>query len=175
MTKQAKWTIDPGHSVVQFKARHLAISNVTGTFKTFQGAIQCANEDFSDAEVQVTLDVDSIDTNNDNRDNHLRSAEFFDAQQYPHIQFNGSLKITGDNYSLPGQLTLRGITLPVTLEVEFTGAGKGRFGDNRAAFEVNGKINRKDFGLTWNMPTEAGGLILGEEIKLHFDIQLIEN
>ena len=173
MANQTKWAIDPGHSEIQFKVKHLAISNVTGTFKAFQGEIKSENEDFSGAAVRVTIDVNSIDTNNTQRDQHLKGAEFFDAQQYPTIKFEGIIEKAAADYTLVGDATIHGITRPLTLDVDFTGTGKGRFGDKRAGFELSGKLNRKDFGLTWNMPTEAGGLIVGEEIKLHFDIQVI--
>jgi polyisoprenoid-binding protein YceI len=175
MTTNAKanWAIDAGHSEVQFKVKHLAISNVSGTFKIFKGEVETSGDDFSNARVNFEMDVNSLYTNHDERDNHLRSPLFFDAQQFPKITFQGQLKKEGSNYALHGDLTIRDTQRPVKMEVEFTGTGKGRFGETRAGFEISGKINRKDFGLNFNMLTDAGNMIVGEEVKLHFDIELI--
>jgi len=170
---KSKWTIDAGHSEVQFKVKHLGISNVAGTFKLFKGEVICENESFDDAKVRCVIEVNSLDTNNAQRDEHLRSDGFFDIQNYPDILFEGVLKKREDQYTLEGELTIREVTHRVAMETELTGTGKGRFNDTRVGFEVTGKINRKDFGLSWNILTEAGGFVIGEEIKLHFDIQLI--
>jgi polyisoprenoid-binding protein YceI len=170
--KMAKWTIDTGHSEVQFKVKHLAISNIAGTFKMFSGNVKSGNEDFNNAEVECIIDADSLDTNNVQRDKDLKSDVFLDTQRFPTITFVGTLKKNAGDYVLTGDLTIRGIVKKVALPTEFTGIGIGRFNDERAGFEVDGKINRKDFGLTWNMLTETGGLIVGEDIKLHFDIEL---
>lgn len=164
----AKWIIDPGHSEIQFKVKHLAISNVSGTFKIFKGEVE--GENFDNAKVQCIIDVAGLDTSNPQRDKDLKSAIFFDADQFPYIAFNGLLL----KDELIGDLTIRGITKKVVLDVSFTGIGKGRFNDERAGFEIDGKINRKEFGLTWNMLTETGGFVVGEDIKLHFDIQVIK-
>ena len=161
------------HSEIQFKVRHLAISNVTGTIRKFQGSVICEGEDFGHAQIHVTMEPASIDTNNTDRDGHLRSEIFLDAEKYPLMHYEGMLQRMGEDYLMQGTLTIRDITRPVTLPVSFTGVGKGRFGDERAGFEASGVIHRKDFGLTWNMVAEGGGLIVGEDIKLHFDIQLI--
>jgi len=168
------WKIDPGHSTVQFKVKHMAIANVSGNFGVFEGNAQCQNEDFEGAEINLEIDADSLSTQNKERDDHLRSGIFFDVQQFPKLTFSGSLEKKNDDYELAGDLTIRGITRSIKLGAEFTGTGKGRFGDYRAGFELNGKINRKDFGLTWNMLTETGGLIVGEDIALHMDIELIK-
>jgi polyisoprenoid-binding protein YceI len=173
MTTTSKWVIDPMHSEIQFKVRHLAISNVTGTIRKFQGSVISEGEDFGRAQVHVTMEPASIDTNNTDRDGHLRSEIFLDTERYPLMRYEGILQKEGGEYLLQGTLTIRDITLPVTLPVSFTGVGKGRFGDERAGFEASGVIHRKDFGLTWNMVAEGGGLIVGEDIKLHFDIQMI--
>jgi polyisoprenoid-binding protein YceI len=170
---KAKWAIDPKHSEVQFKVKHLAIANVSGTFKIFKGDVQTTNDDFEDAEINFEIDVNSIDTNLEERDGHLKSPLFFDAQKFPKITFTGLLKKENDRYALEGDLTIRDAKNKVKLDVEHTGTGKGRLGDTRAGFEVTGNINRKDFGLTWSMLTEAGNLIVGEEVKLHFDIELV--
>jgi polyisoprenoid-binding protein YceI len=173
MTTTSKWVIDPMHSEIQFKVRHLAISNVTGTFRKFQGSLTSESEDLANGVVDVSIQAASIDTNNPDRDGHLRSEIFLDAERYPLMRYEGILQKEVGEYLLKGTLTIRDITLPVTLPVSFTGVGKGRFGDERAGFEASGVIHRKDFGLTWNMVTEGGGLIVGEDIKLHFDIQMI--
>jgi len=168
------WVIDPNHSEVQFKVKHLGISNIAGTFNTFKGEVTSKGDDFDNAEISFELETNSISTNHEVRDGHLKGEDFFDTERFPQIIFNGILQKNPDDYQLTGELTIRDINRKITLEAELTGAGKGRFGDTRAGFEINGKINRKDFGLTWHMLTETGDLIVGEEIKLHFDIQLIK-
>jgi polyisoprenoid-binding protein YceI len=173
MTGNTNWTIDPGHSEVQFKIKHLAITNVTGKFKVFQGSLMASNDDFDHAVVQAVIDAGSIDTNNPQRDVHLRSPDFLAVEQFPAMQFEGRLQKGADGYMLDGELGIRETRRPVRLSAEFSGMATGRFGDVRAGFEITGKINRKDFGLTWNILAEGGGLVLGEDINLHFDIQLI--
>ncbi|MDJ1505722.1 YceI family protein [Xanthocytophaga agilis] len=170
----SKWTIDVAHSEIQFKVKHLAISNVSGTFKLFSGEVQAETDKFQNAQVSFQLLTSSINTNNSERDTHLKSTLFLDVEQFPEILFNGFIRKNQPTSQLVGELTIKGITQPVTIEIEHTGTGTGRFGDTRAGFEGNGKINRKDFGLTFHLLTEAGSLVVGEEIKLHFDIQLIK-
>lgn len=170
---RTKWAVDASHSVAQFKVRHLGVANVTGTFKVFQGEIQHEGEDFDGAKVRITVDTTSLDTHHAQRDGHLKSPDFFHTEQFPAMTFDGVLRKTGDSYQVVGDLTIRDVTKAVTFDAELTGMGKGRFGDNRAGFEVDGKINRKDFGLTWSMLTESGGLVVGEEVKVHFDVELI--
>jgi polyisoprenoid-binding protein YceI len=167
--KMAKWTVDTIHSLVQFKVKHLAIATVSGTFKMFSGDVVSEDDNFSNAAIHFTVDANSIDTHHPDRDGHLKSPDFFHTAQFPAITFDGKLT----NNQLTGELTIRGVSKSITMDVEFGGVGKGRFGDTRAGFEVDGKINRKDFGLTWSMLTEAGGLVVGEDIKMHFDIELI--
>ena len=176
MTAKTKstWTVDPIHSEVQFKVKHLMISNVSGTFKVFRGDVQTENEDFTDSEIRFEIDATSIDTNHEGRDADLKSPHFLDTQNFPKILFNGLLQKKDDRHELQGELTICATKRSIILEVEFTGIGKGRFGDTRAGFEVNGKINRKDFGLNWTLLTETGSLVVGEEIKLHFDIQAVK-
>jgi polyisoprenoid-binding protein YceI len=170
---ESTWRIDAGHSEVQFKVKHLAISNVSGVFNLFKGEVLSEKEDFDGATVHCVIDVSSLDTNNGQRDKDLKSEGFFDVQQFPEIVFDGLLKKKDDRYELAGELTIRETVRHIAMEAEFTGIGKGRFNDTRAGFEVTGKISRKDFGLSWNVLTEAGGFAIGEEIRLHFDIQLI--
>ena len=174
---QKKWTIDPDHSGVQFKIKHLVISNVTGAFNNFNGgATFTSPHDISDAEVHFSLDVHSIDTNQEQRDEHLRSADFFDAANYPHITFQSIYfrKMKGDKYSLAGSMTLKGITRPIELEAEYGGLALDAYGRRKMGFEVKGNISRWEFGLTYNALLEAGGLLLGEDVQIEANIQLIE-
>ena len=169
-----KWVLDPMHSEVQFKVKHLVISTVSGFFKSFEGELDTENDDFTDASISFSLDIDSIDTNQSQRDEHLKSAEFFDAAQYPKITFKSTsfTKSGDDEYKLAGNLTIKGETKPVTLDVEFGGAATDFYGNTKAGFEITGKINRKDFGLTWDGVTEAGSVVVGEDIKLTINAQL---
>ena len=172
----ATYNIDPAHSEVTFKIKHLMITNVTGNFQKFDGTLESSQDDFSDAVIHFEADIDSINTNNEQRDGHLKSAEFFDAAQYPKLTFQSvSLeKIGGEDYKLNGNLTIREVTKPVTLEVEFGGLATDFYGQSKAGFEIKGKINRKDFGLTWNGVTEAGGIVVSDEVKLNLNIQVIK-
>jgi len=163
-----KWALDPMHSEVQFKVKHLVISTVTGSFKTFEGTVTTQGDTFEGAEVEFSLDVNSIDTNQEQRDGHLKSAEFFDGEKYPKITFK-STSLTDDK--LTGDLTIKDVTKSVTLDVEHGGTATDFYGNLKAGFEVVGKINRKDFGLTWNGVTEAGAVVVGEDIKLIINAQ----
>ena len=174
MAQTSKWNIDPHHSEVQFKVKHLMLANLSGTFKTFNGEVESENEDFTNAVVNFKLDASSVDTYHEVRDVHLRSADFLDAEQFPEILFNGSLQKQNGKYALQGQLTLRGVKKNLTMDVDYNGIGKGRHGDIRAGFEASVKINRKDFGISFGLLTETGSMVVGEEIKLHFDIELIK-
>lgn len=173
MATATKWVLDPMHSEVQFKVKHLVISTVSGFFKSFEGELETENDDFTDAKISFSLDINSIDTNQSQRDEHLKSAEFFDAEKYPKISFKStSFTKTGDDeYKLAGDLTVKDITKPVTLDVEFGGAADDFYGNTKAGFEITGKINRKDFGLTWSGVTEAGAVVVGEDIKLLINVQ----
>jgi polyisoprenoid-binding protein YceI len=173
MATTTKWVLDPMHSEVQFKVKHLVISTVTGLFKTFEGELVTETDDFEDAKVNFSLDVNSIDTHQEQRDEHLKSAEFFDAGTYPKITFTSTSnkKVDDDEYELTGDLTIKGITKPVTLKVEFGGSADDFYGNTKAGFEVTGKINRKEFGLTWDGVTEAGSIVVGEDIKLIANVQ----
>jgi len=167
-----KWVLDPMHSEVQFKVKHLVISTVSGFFKSFEGELITENEDFTGAEIDFSLDVNSIDTTQTQRDEHLKSAEFFDAATYPKITFKStSFTADGDDYKLVGNLTIKDVTKPVTLAVEYGGSAGDFYGNTKAGFEVTGKINRKEFGLVWDGVTEAGSIVVGEDIKLIMNIQ----
>jgi polyisoprenoid-binding protein YceI len=172
--EKTKWVIDDGHSQIGFKVKHLAIANVVGTFKKIKGDIACENDDFDNSAVNFEIDVNSIDTNNHDRDGHLRSNLFFNAESFPRIVFVGLLKKEDDDYKLKGNLTILQTTRSVTINVTYTGSGKGRFNDTRAGFEVSGKINRKDFGLNFHVLNDAGNLVVGDEIRLFGDIELIK-
>jgi len=169
------WSIDPTHSEVQFKVKHLVISTVTGTFKSFSGSLETDNEDFDGAKASFSLDAASVDTNVADRDAHLKSAEFFDAENHPHLTFEGELKKVGeDSYKLTGPLTIKDVTKEVTLDVTLGGTMVDGYGQTKAGFEINGTINRKEFGLTWSMVTEAGGVVVGDDVKLHLNVQVIQ-
>jgi len=170
---KTKWAIDPAHSEVQFKVKHLVISTVTGTFKVFDGNFETENEDFSDAEIEFSIDTNSIDTNQPDRDAHLRSADFFDAEKYPKINFKSTSfeKVEGERYKLEGDLTIKDVTKPVTFDAEFGGTATDFYGNVKAGFEVSGKINRKEFGLVWSAITEAGAIVVGEDVKLNINLQ----
>jgi polyisoprenoid-binding protein YceI len=172
--KAIKWTIDPMHSEVQFKVKHLVISTVTGSFKKFNGEVISSDDDFNNANIHFTMDVNSIDTNQHQRDEHLKAGDFFNAQVYPEINFESTSfsKKGDDEYKLKGNLTMKGVTKPVELDVEYGGSEKDQMGNTKHGFEVTGKINRKEFGLTYNALTETGGLALGEDIKLVANIQI---
>ncbi|GHE50397.1 YceI family protein [Roseivirga thermotolerans] len=169
------WKIDPTHSEVQFKVKHLVISTVTGQFNRFEGSLEAESDDFDGATAGFTLETTSVDTNQSDRDNHLKSVDFFDAEKFPHITFKGSLKKVADNqYKLAGPLTIKGITKEVELDVEHGGTMVDGYGQTKAGFEISGSIDRKEFGLTWSMVTEAGGVVVGDRVKLQLNIQLTQ-
>jgi polyisoprenoid-binding protein YceI len=171
------WALDPTHSEVQFKIKHLMITNVTGSFNIFTVDAQTEDEDFTKAKVSFTADVNSISTNNEQRDTHLKSGDFFDAEKFPQIKFVATKADNVDNdgsYDLYGDLTIRDVTKNIKLSVEFGGVVKDPWGNTKAGFTINGKINRKDFGLTWNAVTEAGGVMVSDEVRLFAEIQLVE-
>lgn len=173
---KTNWVIDPSHSELTFKVKHLMITNVKGEFRNFTGTVESDGNDFSDAKVNVTIDAGSIDTNDSARDGHLKSADFFAAEQYKELTFEGSTfkKLDDDNYQLKGMLTLKGISKLVTLDVEFGGLVTDPYGNKKAGFSVNGKINRKDWGLNWNAALEAGGVMVSDEVKIHAEVQLVQ-
>ncbi|GAB3998174.1 YceI family protein [Spirosoma daeguense] len=173
-TVDTTWVIDPMHSEVQFKVKHLVISTVTGSFGTYEGTIKSTGDDFSNAEVSFSADIDSINTGSEQRDGHLKSADFFDAATHPKLTFvSTSMTKTGDEtYKLAGDLTIRGTTKPVTLNVEYGGQMQDFYGQTKAGFEISGTIKRKEFGLTWDGVTEAGGVVVSDDVKLVLNIQV---
>lgn len=168
------WNIDPTHSEVQFKVKHLVISTVTGQFNEFSGKIEADGENFDGAKASFEADINSVDTNNNDRDTHLKSGDFFDAEKHPKLEFkNGTLKKKSDEeYTLEGDMTIKGHTQKITLSVDLGGIMDDPYGNRKAGFEITGKIKRKEFGLTWNAVTEAGGVVVGDEIKLILNVQV---
>lgn len=174
-TTKTKWTLDPTHSELLFKVRHMMITNVKGEFRKFEGAIETEGTDFTTSSIDITIDVSSVFTNEDNRDGHLKGADFFDVEKYPAITFKGkSLTKKGDDYKLTGVLTLKDVSKEVELDVEFGGINKDPWGNEKAGFSVQGKINRKDFGLGWNAPLETGGVLVSEEVKIAAEVQFVK-
>jgi len=169
-----KWTIDPTHSVVTFKVKHLMISTVTGNFKSFEGTAETEGEGFNKvSNLKFKADVKSVNTNNEDRDDHLRSDDFFASEQHPEIRFtakNFNLK-TG---KIKGELTIRKNTKPVSLDVDFGGVAVDPYGQTRAGLTAKGKISRKKFGLIWNSVTEAGNVLVGDQIRLVAEMQFIK-
>ena len=172
----ATYKIDAAHSDITFKVKHLMISSTTGNFKTFDATLEIEGEDFSTAKVTFDADVDSIDTKNEQRDGHLKSEDFFKAEEFPKLTFaSTSVETSSDGeFVLLGDLTIRGVTNPVKLNVEYNGTTKDPWGMERMGFDISGKINRGDYGLKWSALTEAGGLVVGEEVKLAISAELIK-
>ena len=171
-----KWAIDPTHSEIQFKIKHLMISTVTGQFTKFEGSIETEGEDFSTAKASFTADINSINTHNEQRDAHLKNNDFFDAENHPQLIFETESveKISEEDYKVHGLLTMRGVTKKVILDAEFGGTTKDPWGNTRAGFSLTGKINRKDFGVSFGMLTETGGIALGEDVKLAINAQFVK-
>ena len=170
------WKVDPAHTEIQFKVKHLMITTVTGHFKKYNLEVVTENEDFNTAsKVEFTADINSIDTNNQQRDTHLKSADFFDAENHGQIKFVGKdYKSSGDEAELNGDLTIRGTTKPIKLKVEYGGTVVDPYGQTKAGFTVNGKISRKEYGLLWNAATEAGQVVVGDDIKIHCEVQIVK-
>jgi len=166
-----KWVIDPAHSEIAFKVKHLMISNVKGNFANYSATIE--GEDFKNSPINVKIESSSIFTNNSDRDAHLKSADFFDADNFESILFEGkSLKeVDDDEYKLTGILTIKGISKEIVLDVEFGGVNTDPWGNEKLAFEINGKINRKDWGLNWNAALETGGVLVADEVKISAEVQ----
>lgn len=170
------WKIDPAHSEIQFKVKHLMITTVTGYFRKFDLVVETESDDFTTAKrIEFTADINSVDTNNEQRDTHLKSADFFNADAHGQLKFTGNkYEGSGDDAKLHGELTIRGITKPATVTVEFGGIVVDPYGQTKAGFAVTGKISRKEFGLTWNAVTEAGQVVVSDEIRLHAEIQVVK-
>ncbi len=171
MEKTNKWVIDPTHSEVSFKVKHMMISTVTGHFEEFEATIDTENDKFENASLSVEIGIDSISTKNKDRDAHLMSEDFFKADEYPKMVFN-SKSFTDDK--ITGDLTIRDVTKEVTLDVDFNGIAVDSYGQTKAGFEISGKINRKDFNLTWSAVTEAGNVVVSDQVKMVIDAQFIK-
>ena len=171
-----QWTIDPIHSEVLFKVKHLLISKVTGQFKQFTATVTTEGDDIATAQVHFTAGVDSISTNNEQRDAHLKNGDFFDAENHPELSFNSNKleQIDDEKYKLYGTLTMRGTSNPVILDVAYGGITQDPWGFTRVGFEVTGKISRKDFGVSFTMVSETGGLLLGDEVTIHAQTEFVK-
>lgn len=170
------WKIDPAHSEIEFKVKHLMITNVTGHFGEYDATVTSSKDDFSDAAITFEADVNSVSTKNSQRDEHLKGADFFDAANHPKLSFKSTevKKKDAETFVLKGDLTIRGVARPVELNVEYAGITVDPYGQTKAGFELTGKINRKDFGLTWSATTEAGGLVVSDDVRLVLAVQLIK-
>jgi len=168
-----KWTVDASHTGVGFSVKHMMVSKVKGRFTGVEGTIEGNPEDLTGANINFTIDASTIHTNSDDRDNHLRSADFFDTETFPKITFVSTdiVKKGASEYDITGDMTVKDVTKKVTFEAEYEGSGKNPWGVDVAAFEVEGKISRKEFGLTWNQALEAGGVLVGDDIKITIDLQ----
>ncbi len=175
-TTKTKWAIDTTHSEISFKVKHLMITNVKGSFKEFDSTVYTHGDDFFTSDIEINLNAASIDTGVADRDAHLKSADFFDVENFKQIRFVGkkSERKDDDSYILYGDLTIKGITKPVKLDVEFGGVMKDPWGNEKAGFTVTGKFNRKDWDLNWNAALEAGGVLVGDEVKISGDIELVK-
>lgn len=169
------WSFDTAHSTIGFQVKHMMFAKVRGEFTKWSGSVSFDPSDLSTFKAEASIDAASINTNNEGRDNHLRSGDFFDVEQFPELTFSStSVEAHGDNAKVHGTLTLHGVTKDVTLEVERTGTGKDPWGNERVGFHAKTVINRKDFGLGWNQALEAGGVLVGEQISIDLEIQVIK-
>ena len=171
------WVLDPTHSELQFKIKHLMISTVSGQFNEFKTTVETDDDDFTKAKVHFEAAVDSISTNNEQRDAHLKNGDFFDAEKYPSIIFESErMEKTGDDeYKLYGTLTMRGVSKKIILNAEFGGIAKDPWGNTRTGFSITGKINRQDFGMSFGAVSETGGLLLGDEVRIIANVQFVKN
>lgn len=170
-----KWILDGTHSEVQFKVKHLMISTVTGSFKVINATVETSKEDFSNASISFTADTTSVTTGNEQRDGHIKGEDFFNIEKFPSINFTSTaFTKKGDDYTLTGNLTIKDITKPVSLAVEFNGINKDPWGNEKAGFSLSGKINRKDWDLNWNVALETGGLLVSDDVKLLAEVQFVK-
>ena len=172
-----KWVLDPAHSEVEFKVKHMMISNVSGKFTKFDASLETEGEDFMTAKVTFTADIASITTGQEQRDEHLKGPEFFDSSKFPQLKFTATKYENVDNdgsYEVYGDLTIHGVTKNVKLDAEFGGVIKDPWGNTRAGITASGKINRKDFGLSWHGVTETGSLIVSDEVRVHVGLEFVK-
>ncbi|CAG5076442.1 YceI family protein [Thermobacillus xylanilyticus] len=173
---KTKWAVDTMHSSIDFSIRHMMIAKVKGSFNQFEASIEADPNDLTTADIAFSVDVASVDTRNADRDAHLRSADFFDVENHPKMTFRATkIERTGDGeYEVTGDLTIRGVTRSETFKVTFEGAGKDPWGNYKAGFSAEGTIKRSDYGLTWNAALETGGVLVGDEVKIHLEIEAAE-
>lgn len=175
---QTEWAFDVSHSSIQFSVKHMVISHTTGQFNQFDGSVTSTNEDFTDSQIELTIDVNSIDTEDEKRDQHLKASDFFDAEKYPTITFKSTAmkKVEGeeDKYILIGDFTIKDSTKSITLDVTYGGQIKDPWGNTRAGFQLGGEIDRFDYGLKYNGVLETGGLMIGKKVKLTANVELIQ-
>ena len=170
----ATWTIDPSHSTIEFVAKHMMITTVKGRFAEFEGTIVADETNLAGSTVDVTMKAASLDTRSEQRDAHLRSPDFLDVETYPEVTFRSTrIEGTKDEFQLTGDLTIRGVTRPITLDVSFEGEGKDPWGGTRASFSAKGKFDRRDYGLTWNVALETGGILVSNEVKINIEAQVV--
>ena len=175
-TTQSTWQIDPAHSLLEFSVRHMMVSTVKGRFSQLRGTITDVAEDPSLSSVEVVVDAASISTGDVDRDGHLRSADFFDVEQYPTITFTSRrLQGSRDEFTLTGDLTMHGVTREVTLDVTLNGVGTNPYGKTIAGFSAETKINRKDWGLNWNVGLEAGGVLVSDQLKISIELEAVKD
>ena len=168
-----RWAIDPTHSSVGFKVKHMMFTNVKGNFEKYEATIISDEDDFTNASIEFSADINSINTNNADRDTHLKSGDFFDAENHPKLTFKASsFTKSGNDYEIAGDLSMRGITKFVKFPAEFSGLMTDPWGNTKAGLNISGKINRKDWGLNWNSALETGGVLVSEEVKLEIELQL---
>lgn len=165
-----KWNLDPSHSEITFKVRHMMISNVKGSFNTFTAEMEAEDDTFKNAKVKATIQTDSISTNSADRDKHLKSEDFFNIEANPQITF----ETDSLNNEITGNLTMNGVTKPVQLDVEFGGINVDPYGQTKAGFSFEGKIKRSDFGLNWNAALETGGVMVSDEVKIAGELQFVK-
>lgn len=175
-TQQKTWAIDPAHSKIEFSVSHMVISSVTGFFKQFEGKAISEGEDFTNARVEVLIEASSIDTNNEQRDAHLKSEDFLDVGKQPKITFHStSIRKTGDNtYKITGNFSLRGVTKSIELDVKHNGTVKDTYGNTRAGFKVTGQVNRKDYGVNWHAVLDNGGLVAGDVLDINANVEIVQ-
>ena len=173
-TTTTTWKLDPAHTTIEFVAKHMMITTVKGRFTEFEGTIVADEEHIGNSSVEVSMKAASIDTRAEQRDQHLKSPDFLDVDRYPTITFKStSIRGTKEHFQVTGDLTIRDITKPVTLDVEFGGEGKDPWGGTRASFSAHGKFDRRDYGLTWNVALETGGILVSNEVKINIEAQVV--
>lgn len=170
----AKWNVDTSHSSIDFQVKHMMVTKVKGTFGNFTANVDAKNiEDLTTASISFDIDTTSINTKNEDRDNHLKSADFFDVENFPSIKFQSTaITKSGNDYEITGNLTIKDITKPVTFAVEYNGKGKNPWGVEVYGFEGKTKINREEFGLTWNASLETGGVLVGKDVKISLEMEV---